>query len=72
LVDQWLYNKYAFFNMAHHSEIIAIIAEFSEDIKINDVSKMPYLINQGKVEAEKHIDDLNKMLGSKKMMNGKE
>jgi len=66
LVNQLLYKKYAFFNLAHHSEIIAIMPEFSEAIKINDVSKVPYIIKQGRIEAEKHVQYLKKMLSSNK------
>jgi len=72
LINQLLYKKFAFFNLVHHSEIIAIMPEFSEDIKINDVSKVPYIINQGRVEAEKHIDYLKKMLDPQKPSNSKE
>jgi hypothetical protein len=45
--------------------------EFSEAIKINDVSKVPYIIEQGRVEAEKHIDYLKKMLRSKKVQKAR-
>jgi len=69
LVNQLLYKKFAFFNMVHHSEIIAIMPEFSEDIKINDVSKVPYIINQGRIEAEKHIGYLRKMITNKVPIN---
>jgi len=65
LVNQLLYKKYAYFSNAYHSEIIAVMPEFSEDIKINDVSKVPYIINQGKIETEKHIDYLKTMLAAK-------
>lgn len=72
LVNQLLYKQYAFFNMAYHSEIIAIMPEFSEKISIDDVSKVPYIINQGKVEAEKHIGYLKSMLAVKLPENNKE
>ena len=62
LVNQLLYKKFALYNMEHHSEIIAIIPEFEEDIKINDVSKVPFIIEQGEREAEKHIEYLKRLL----------
>jgi len=64
LVNQLLYKKFAFYNLAYHSEIIAIILEFKEDIKINDVSKVPFIIDQGKKEAQKHINYLKQMLST--------
>jgi len=66
LVNQLLYKKFAFFNLAHHSEIILMMPEFSGNIKINDVSKVPYIINQGRVEAEKHVDYIKNILNTKK------
>jgi len=62
LQNQLLYKRYAFFNAAHHSEIIPIIPDLPKGIKINDVSKVPFIIAQGKAEAEKHIGYLKKML----------
>jgi NTE family protein len=64
LVNQLLAKKFAFYNLAHHSEIIAIIPEFKEDIKISDVSKMPTIIEQGRKEMLKHVTYLKKMLAS--------
>lgn len=64
LVNQLLYKKFAYFNMVHHSEIIAIMPEFSEDIRIDDVTKVPYIIEQGRIEAEKHIGYLRKLIDS--------
>jgi len=64
LVNQLLYKKFAFYNLAYHSEIIAIIPEFEEEIKINDISKIPYIIDQGKREAQKHITFLKQVISS--------
>jgi NTE family protein len=69
LVNQLLYKKYAFFNAVHHSEIITIMPEFSEEIRINDVDKVPYIIDQGRKETEKHIAYLRKMLASEEIIN---
>jgi NTE family protein len=71
LVNQLLYKKFAFYNLKHHSEIIAIIPEFEKDIKINDVSKVPFIIEQGNKEAQKHIGYLKQMLSSPTVENRK-
>jgi hypothetical protein len=47
LANQLLAKTFAFHNLARHSEIIAIIPEFREPIKINDVNKIPFLVEQG-------------------------
>lgn len=61
LINQLLRKKFAFYNLAHHSEIIAIIPEFKEDIKVNDVEKVPFIIEQGRKETLKHIDYIKRL-----------
>jgi NTE family protein len=51
-----------YYNLAHHSEIITIIPEFKDSIKVNDVHKVPYIINEGEKEAEKQIKYIKKIL----------
>ena len=62
LVNQLLYKKFAFYNLAYHSEIVAIMPEFEETIRVNDVSKVPDIIEQGRIETEKHIEYLKQSL----------
>jgi len=64
LVNQLLYKKFAFYNLAYHSEIIPIIPEFSTSIKISDVNSVPFIIEQGRLETLRHIDHLKKILAS--------
>jgi len=66
LVNQLLAKTFAFYNLAHHSEIIAIIPEFLEEIKVNDVNKIPFIIEQGENEARKQIAYLKELLASSK------
>ncbi len=64
LVNQLLYKKFAFYNLAYHSEIIAIVPEFKNNIKISDVKNIPFIIEQGKQETLKHLTYLRQMLTS--------
>lgn len=66
LVNQLLAKSFAFYNLAHHSEIIMIIPEFLENIKVNDVSKIPFIIEQGENEARKQIAYINELLANAK------
>ena len=61
LVNQLLYKKFAFYNLAYHSEIIAIVPEFEKEIKLNDVGIVPFIIEQGRKETLKHIDYLKQL-----------
>ncbi len=64
LVNQLLYKKFAFYNLAYHSEIIAIVPEFKEGIKIGDVHSVPIIIEQGRAETIKHLPYLKNMLAN--------
>lgn len=64
LVNQLLYKQFAFYNMAYHSEIIAIVPEIKDDIKISDVNSVPFIIKQGKKETLKHLEYLKQLLVS--------
>jgi NTE family protein len=42
-----LKSNFAFHNLAHHSEIIPIIPEFTQHIHLFDTEKIPYVIDEG-------------------------
>jgi len=64
LVNQLLYKKFAFYNLAYHSEIIAIVPDFKHGIKISDVNTVPFIIEQGRLETLKQLTYLKQMLDS--------
>ena len=64
LVNQLLYKKFAFYNLAYHSEIIAIVPHFGREIKLNDVYNVPFIIEQGRNETLKHIAHLKRAMAS--------
>lgn len=62
LVNQLLYRKFAFYNLVYHSEIVAIVPHFDKEIHLNDVGSIPFIIDQGRNEALKHLEHLKQAL----------
>ena len=57
-----LKTNYAFHNLAHHSEIIPILPEFKEKIKLFDTDKLPYVIEEGERAAEAQLSFIKGLL----------
>ena len=64
LVNQLLYRKFAFYNLAYHSEIITIVPDFGREIQLSDVESIPYVIERGRQETLKHIAHLKQALAT--------
>lgn len=64
LINQLLQKKLAYYNLTFTREIIVLIPEFEENIKVTDVDKIPMIIEQGRKEIRKHIDYIKKILAS--------
>lgn len=64
LINQLLYKKFAFYNLAYHSEIVAIFPDFKKEIQINDVDLVPHIIEQGRLEMLKNLDRLKQALSA--------
>jgi len=58
-----LKTNFAFHNLAHHSEIIPIIPEFEQRIKLFDTNKLPYVIEEGERAAEQQLPYIKQLLG---------
>jgi NTE family protein len=58
-----LKTNYAFHNLAHHSEIIPILPEFKQKIKLFDTDKLPYVIEEGERAAEGQLPFIKGLLG---------
>jgi len=58
-----LKTNYAFHNLAHHSEIIPILPEFKEKIKLFDTDRLPYVIEEGERAAEGQLPFIKGLLG---------
>lgn len=55
--------SYSFYNLAHHSELIYIVPEISEDIHMFDTHRVPEIIAAGEAEGRKHLPYLKDLLG---------
>jgi NTE family protein len=62
LSNNLLKSKFAFHSIAHHSEVLAIIPEFNQRIKLFDTSKVPYIIAEGERAACEQMVYLRQLL----------
>jgi NTE family protein len=61
-INNILRATYAFYNLAHHAEIIPILPTFEREIGNFDTAQLPYIIELGEKEAEAQIPYLKKLL----------
>jgi len=54
--------SYAFYNLAHHSEVIMLVPQFKQEVHMFDTHKVPDIIRAGEAEGEKILPRLKKML----------
>lgn len=54
-VNHLLSSSYAFYNVAHHAEIISVIPSFDRPIGLRDAHLMEYIIERGERAAEREI-----------------
>jgi NTE family protein len=59
-----LRSNFAFHNLAHHTEIVPIVPQFSESIHLFDTDKIPYVIEEGERAAEKQVPYLKRLLAA--------
>ena len=56
--------NFAFHNLAHHAEIIPILPEFDQPVRLFDTQKIPYVISRGELAAEEQIPYLQQLLST--------
>ena len=56
--------NYAFHNLAHHSEIIPIVQQFTEKVGLFDTEKIPYVIQEGERAAEEQLPYIKRLLAA--------
>jgi len=64
MTNNLLKANFAFHNLAHHAEIIAIIPEFEQPVGLFDTSKFPYVIEQGERAMQEQLPYLNRLLAA--------
>lgn len=54
--------KFAFHNLAHHSEVIPVIPNFTQRIRLFDIGKVPYIVEEGERAAEEQLPYLRRLM----------
>ena len=62
MTNNLLKSNFAFHNLAHHAEILPIIPQFRERIRLFDTAKIPSIIEDGERAAEAELPYLRRML----------
>lgn len=58
-----LRSRFAFHNVSHHSEVIPILPDFQgQRVNIFDTSRIPFVIEEGRREAQTHIPYMRRLL----------
>ena len=70
LSNNLLKSQFSFHGLAHHAEIIPIIPEFKQRIRLFDTEKIPYIIEEGERAAEAQMPYLAKLLQSQEASTG--
>jgi NTE family protein len=61
-INNLLKATYSFYNLAHHAEIILVLPVFEKEIGNFDTAQLPYIIQQGQMEAEARMPYLKRLL----------
>lgn len=61
-MNNLLRSTFAFYNVAHHAEIVPIIPTFERRIGLADTHLLPYIVEQGERAAEAEVPYLRRLL----------
>jgi NTE family protein len=70
MTNNLLKAQFAFHSMVHHSEVIAIIPEFKQRIKLFDTDKIPYIIEEGERAMNEQMPYLRAFLAAEEEGSG--
>ncbi|TFY96454.1 patatin-like phospholipase family protein [Ramlibacter rhizophilus] len=59
-----LKSRFSFHSVSHHSEVIAIIPEFKQRVRLFDTEKVPYIIDEGERAAAEQMPYLRELLAA--------
>ncbi len=62
VTNNLLQASFAFYNLAHHSEVFLIVPKFDSEIQMFDTHKIPEIIKVGEAEGEKLLPRLKQIL----------
>jgi NTE family protein len=66
LSNNLLKSRFAFHSIAHHSEVLAIIPEFTQRIRLFDTAKIPYIVDEGERAANEQVAYLRQLLDERR------
>ncbi|MEJ7685929.1 MAG: patatin-like phospholipase family protein [Variovorax sp.] len=64
MANNLLKAKLAFHSIAHHSEVIVILPEFKQRIRLFDTAKLPYIVEEGEQAALQQLPYLRELLAA--------
>lgn len=64
LSNNLLKSQYSFHSLSHHAEVISIIPQFKQRIKLFATEKIPYIIEEGERAAEAQMPYLDRLLSA--------
>ena len=64
MTNNLLRASFAFHGLAHHGEVIPILPQFRERIRLFDTAKLPYIIEEGERAMEEQMPYLRRLLAS--------
>ena len=62
MANNLLKARFAFHNLTHHSEVILIVPEFEQRVRLFDTEKIDYVIEVGERAAERQLPYLRRLL----------
>lgn len=65
MTNNLLKSRFAFHNLAHHAEVILIVPEFRERVRLFDTDKIPYIIGEGERAAEQQLPYIQQLLAAR-------
>jgi NTE family protein len=63
MANNLLKSRLGFHSLAHHGEVIVIVPEFKQRIRLFDTDKIGYIIEEGERAAEEQLPYLQELLG---------
>lgn len=64
MANNLLKSRLAFHSLAHHSEVIVILPEFRQRIRLFDTAKVPYIVQEGEQAALQQLPYLRELLAA--------
>lgn len=68
LSNNLLKSKLAFHSIAHHSEMIMILPEFKQRVRLFDTAKVPYIVDEGEQATLQQLPYLRELLAAERAL----